>query len=450
MAEIYKFKKGLNIRMIGNPEKVFEPIQPDAFALKPSSFPGLIPKLSVKVGDEVKIGQPLMFDKYTPEILFVSPVGGTVTSVNRGERRKILEVVVKPDGKIDAIDFGKADPEKMSAGEITSLLLKSGHWPFLRRRPYGVLAKPGEKPRDVFISCFDTAPLAPDYNFMLDGEQQAFQAGINVLARLTTGKVYLGLSKEKSPSWLASVKNAEVKYFSGPHPAGNVGIQIHHVAPISKGDVVWTINPQDLVFIGRLFITGKPDFSKMVALTGSEIANPRYLKVKPGARMSAIIGNSLNKTEKKQRIISGNVLTGVRVSADNYLGYFDSQVTVIPEGDEYEFLGWATAGFNKFSASKTFLSSLFPRREYQLNANIHGGERAFVLSGQYERFVPMDILPVYLLKAAIANDIDKMEQLGIYEVIEEDLALCEYACSSKIKVQDLLRQGINSMIKEFG
>ena len=451
MAEIYKIKRGLNIRLKGKPEKVIETtVQPEAFALKPSCFPGLSPKLSVKAGDIVKAGDPLLYDKYSPEILFVSPVSGTVSSVNRGERRKILEVVVKHDGKNTSVDFGKTDPESMNEDEIRQLLLRSGMWPFIKRRPYGSIAKPDEKPKSVFISCFDTAPLAPDYNFILGDQREFFQAGVNVLAKLTTGKVYLGLTPDNSPEWMNSLKNAEKRYFSGPHPAGNVGIHIHHVNPISKGDVVWTINPQDLLFIGRLFVTGKTDFSKIVALTGPEVTRPRYFKVTLGAKISAITDNNLKKSHKKQRVISGNVLTGTKVPSDNYLGFFDSQVTVIPEGDEYEFMGWADPGIKKFSASKTFLSKLFPRKEYTLNANMHGGERAFVLSGQYEKFLPMDILPVYLLKAVIANDIDKMEQLGIYEVVEEDLALCEYACTSKIKVQDVLRQGINNMIKEFG
>jgi Na+-transporting NADH:ubiquinone oxidoreductase subunit A len=451
MAENYKIRNGLNIRLMGRPEKVIEvAAQPESYALKPSSFPGLVAKLSVKAGDQVKAGQPLFFDKYCPEVVFVSPVGGIVSSVNRGERRKILEVVVTPDKNNEAIEFGKTDPGSMEETAIRQLLLKSGIWPFIKRRPYGIIAKPDEKPKSVFISCFDTAPLAPDYGLLLEGQQHYFQTGVDVLARLTTGKVYLGLSPEDSPGWLSSIKNAEKKYFSGPHPSGNVGIQIHHVDPINKGDIVWTINPQDLLFIGRLFVTGRPDFSKIVALTGSEVLHPRYFKSILGAKISAIIGDNLKKSHKKQRIISGNVFTGTKVNADSYLGFFDSQITVIPEGDNYEFLGWATPGVKKFSASKTFFSKLLPAKEYELNANMHGGERAFVMSGQYEKFLPMDILPVYLLKAILVNDIDKMEQLGINEVIEEDLALCEYACTSKIKIQDVLRQGINNMIKEFG
>ena len=451
MPEIFKINKGLNIRLKGVPEKIIDgSLFPEFIALKPSSFPGLSPKLSVKAGDRVKAGDSLFFDKYAPEVVFVSPVSGTVSLINRGERRKILEVVVRPDVKSESVDFGKRDPRAMTVEEIIQYLLASGVWPFLKKRPYGILANPKESPKAIFVSCFDTSPLAPDFGFILEKEQRTFQTGIDVLSKLTTGKVYLGLSYGNSPEWMATLRNAEAKYFKGPHPAGNVGVQIHHVAPISKGEVVWTINPQDLLFIGRLFETGKIDFSKVIALTGSEVVKPRYFKTILGAKLTQLLEGNLRTGPKKQRIISGNVLTGSKVSADNYIGFFDSQVTVIPEGDEYEFLGWATLGLKKFSASKTFLASLLPKKEYTLNANIHGGERAFVLSGQYEKLVPMDILPVYLLKAAIVNDIDKMEQLGIYEVIEEDLALCEYACTSKIKVQEVLRQGINNMIKEFG
>jgi Na+-transporting NADH:ubiquinone oxidoreductase subunit A len=274
-----------------------------------------------------------------------------------------------------------------------------------------------------------------------------FQTGINALAKLTTGKVNLGVNKN---SEFAAIKNVVINEFDGPHPAGNVGIQIHNTAPLNKGDIVWTINVQDVLFIGRLFETGKVDFTKIIALTGSEVENPKYYTTILGTPVSDIVFGKLKKSDYKQRIISGNVLTGTKVKIPGYVGFYDSQLSVIPEGDEYEFMGWASPGVDKFTASKVYLSKLFPKKEYELNANLHGGERAFVLSGQYEKLVPMDLLPVHLLKAILVNDIDKMEQLGIYEVIEEDLALCEYACTSKVKVQEILRTGINTMIKELG
>ncbi len=448
MSEVIKLRKGLNIKLKGSASKELETLSvPQTVALKPTDFPGLIPKLLVKAEAVVKAGDALFYDKYHPEVLFTAPLGGKVTSVNRGERRKILEIVIETDEKAGSVEFTKADPTSLSGEEIKEQLLKSGLWPFIKRRPYGVIASPDEKPNSIYISTFDTAPLAPDYSFVIKSEMNTFQTGINALAKLTDGKVNLGVNENSA---FSSVKNVEINSFAGPHPAGNVGIQIHHTAPLNKGDIVWTINVQDVLFIGRLFETGKVDFAKTFALTGSEVENPKYYKTVLGAPVETVIAGKLILADYKQRIISGNVLTGTKVKSQCYLSYYDSQVSVIPEGDDYEFMGWVTLGIDKFSATKTFISSLFPKKEYTLNANLHGGDRAFVVSGQYEKLVPMDILPVHLLKAILVNDIDKMEQLGIYEIIEEDLALCEFACTSKIKVQDILRTGINTMIKELG
>ncbi|MCK5730533.1 MAG: Na(+)-translocating NADH-quinone reductase subunit A [Draconibacterium sp.] len=448
MSEVIKLRKGLNIKLKGSASKELETLSiPLTVALKPTDFPGLIPKLLVKADTVVKAGDALFYDKYHSEVLFTAPFGGKVVSVNRGERRKILEIVIETDENVGGVEFTKADPKSLSGDEIKEQLLKSGLWPFIKRRPYGTIASPNEKPGSVYISTFDTAPLAPDYNFIVDGEMDTFQTGIDALAKLTDGEVYLGVNNNTA---FSSLKNVKIKSFAGPHPVGNVGIQIHHTKPLNKGDIVWTINVQDVLFIGRLFETGKVDFTKTFALTGSEVTNPKYYKTILGAPVSSVTNDKLESTEYKQRIISGNVLTGTKVKSQCYLGYYDSQISVIPEGDDYEFMGWVTLGIDKFSATKTFISSLFPKKEYTLNANLHGGDRAFVVSGQYEKLVPMDILPVHLLKAILVNDIDKMEQLGIYEIIEEDLALCEFACTSKIKVQDILRTGINTMIKELG
>lgn len=448
MSEIIKLRKGLNIKLKGSANKELETLSiPTTVALKPTDFPGLTPKLLVKADAVVKAGEGLFYDKYHPEILFTAPFGGKVVSVNRGERRKILEIVIETDEKTGSAEFKKADPISLSGDEIKEQLLKSGLWPFLKRRPYGIIAAPDEKPNSIYITTFDTAPLAPDYSFVIESEMETFQTGINALTKLTDGKVNLGVSENSA---FNSLRNVEINLFSGPHPAGNIGIQIHNTAPLNKGEIVWTINVQDVLFIGRLFETGKVDFAKTIALTGSEVENPKYYKTVLGAPVSKLIDGKLISADYKQRIISGNVLTGTKVKSQCYLGYYDSQISVIPEGDDYEFMGWATPGIEKFSASKTFFSSLFPKKEYTLNANLHGGDRAFVVSGQYEKLVPMDILPVHLLKAILVNDIDKMEQLGIYEVIEEDFALCEFACTSKIKVQDILRTGINTMIKELG
>ncbi|MGM0620917.1 MAG: Na(+)-translocating NADH-quinone reductase subunit A [Bacteroidota bacterium] len=448
MSEVIKLRKGLNIKLKGSAVKALENLPvPATVALKPTDFPGLTPKLSVKPGHKVKAGDALFYDKYHPEILFTAPLGGEVKSVNRGERRKILEVVVEVDKDAGEVAFKKADPKKLSADEIKEQLLKSGLWPFIRQRPYGIIPSPDKKPRAIFVSAFDTAPLAPDNRFVLENQMETFQKGIDALSKLTEGDVHLGVN---SDSPFANVKNVKSHQFSGPHPAGNVGVQIHHVSPVIRGELVWTVNVQDVLFIGRLFENGKIDFTRVFALTGSEVETPKYYQTVLGTPVSSLTDGRLKKVDYKQRIISGNVLTGTRVKPQNYLGFYDTMVSVIPEGDEYELLGWATPGVDKFSASKTFLSKLFPKKEYELNANLHGGERAFVLTDQYDKVMPMDILPVFLMKAIMANDIDKMEQLGIYEVIEEDVALCEFVCTSKIKWQDNLRNGINTMIKELG
>lgn len=448
MSETIKLRKGLNIKLQGGAKPEVETIPlPAKIALKPTDFHGLTPKLKVKADDLVKAGETLFFDKYHPEIQYTAPIGGKVVSVNRGERRKILEIVIETDVNAGAVEFKKADPKNLSGDEVKELLLQSGMWPFIKRRPYGVIASPDEKPLSIYISTFDTAPLAPDYNFIMKDQLGTFQTGIDALTRLTSGKVHLGVSQD---SIFTKIKNAEVNTFSGPHPAGNVGVQIANTNPINKGEVVWTVNVQDVLLIGRLFETGKVDFTKIIALTGSEVENPKYCKTVLGAPVSAISNGKLKKSNYNQRIISGNVLTGTQISSSCYVGFYDSQVTVIPEGDNYEFLGWAMPRFNRFSFSHAYFSWMNKSKSYVADANTNGEERAFVVTGQYEKVVPMDILPVHLLKAIIADDIDKMEQLGIYEIVEEDLALCEFVCTSKIEVQKLVRRGINLMIKEMG
>lgn len=450
MSKVINLKRGLNIRLKGEAEKTLgTSTDTDKVALKPTDFPGLVPKLLVKAGQVVKAGEPVFFDKYNPEVFFTAPTSGEVLEVNRGERRKVLEIIIKADGKNESVSFTKADPKNLTAEEIKGQLLKSGLWPFIKQRPYGTIAKPSQTPKHIFVSCFDSAPLAPDYEFLFNGQASLIQKGIDALSKLTSGKIHLGIKPEQANGVFSGLKNVEINQFSGPHPAGVVGIQIHHISPINKGDLIWTISVQGLIFIGKLFETGKLDFTKTIALTGSEVKAPKYFKTIHGANLGNILKDAIKKPGN-ERIISGNVLTGTKVSSDNYLGFFDSQISVIPEGDEYEFMGWADLGFSKFSPNSTFLSKLMPKKSYVLNANLHGGERAFVLSGQYEKFLPMDILPVYLLKAILASDIDKMEQLGIYEIIEEDLALCEYACTSKVRVQEIVRQGLDLMMKELG
>lgn len=448
MSKVIKLKKGLDIPLKGEAEKVLvKPDMPEMFAVKPVDFHGVRPKMLVSADDQVKAGTPLFFDKYNPDVLFTSPVSGKVVDVNRGERRKILEVVIKKGDRMEYEKFEKSDPLSLSREEIVSRLLKSGLWPFLRQRPYGIIPKPEERPRSIFISGFDTAPLAPDYDFIMQDTHKEFQSGINALKKLTEGKIHLNLNSDYTPSDVyTNAEGVQVNYFSGPHPAGNPGVQIHHLDPIHKNGKVWHIGPQDLLVIGRLFLNGVVDFSRTVALTGSEIINPRYYRTIMGASLNTMVKD--NVKEGNLRYISGNVLTGKRVPSEGFTGFYDSQITVIPEGDFHRFMGWAEPGLDRFSASRTFFSWLMPSRKYVHDTNYNGGKRAFVITGQYEKVLPMDIIPQQLIKAIIVEDIDKMENLGIYEVIEEDLALCEYVCTSKTEVQSILRKGIELMIRE--
>ncbi len=449
MSKIIKIRKGLDIKLEGVANKNLATFDhSNLYAIKPPDFPGLIPKLDVKIGYDVKAGSPLFHDKYNVDILYTSPVSGKVKAINRGERRRILEIVVEIDNNNIFEEFKKGEPSKMSKDEIISNILKSGAWPFVRQRPYGIVANPNDLPISIHISGFDSAPLAPDMDFILQNQVEDFQAGVNALRKLTEGKVHLNLNAENTASPLLKVTNVETVQFSGPHPAGNVGIQIHHIEPINKGDVVWVINPQDVVIIGRLFNSGKFDVTRTIALAGSEVSKPQYYVTKVGASISPIIKNNIEGTNN--RFISGNVLTGKKIAANGYIGFYDSLVTVIPEGDEFEFIGWVLPGLKKLSVSRTFLSWLTPNKKYRLDTNLHGGERAFVMSDEYEKVLPMDILPVQLLKAILVNDIDQMEQLGIYEIVEEDFALCEFVCTSKIEVQAMLRTGIEDLIKELG
>jgi Na+-transporting NADH:ubiquinone oxidoreductase subunit A len=449
MSRNIRLKKGFDIPIKGIADKTIAgEAEPKMFAVKPVDFPGLIPKLNVKPGDNVKAGTPLFHDKLDPEILFTSPVSGRVMSVERGDRRKILEVVVEKTGN-DYVDFGKADPAALTREKIREHLLNSGLWPAIRQRPYHIIARPGDVPKSIFISGFDTAPLAPDFNFIMDNTPASyFQAGIAAISKLTDGKVNLVLNAKSTPSQtLTGCTGVEVSFVSGPHPAGNVGVHIHHIDPINKGETVWFINLQDVTAIGRLFLEGIYKPHRIIALAGSEVIHPQYYTMLSGGAVNSVTRE--NVKPGNMRYISGNVLTGSKISPAGYLGYYDSQVTVIPEGNYFEFFGWAAPGAGKLSFSRTFLSSLLLGKSYRLDTNLHGGERAFVVTGQYEKVVPMDIYPMQLFKAILAGDIDMMENLGIYEVAEEDFALCEFICPSKIEIQAIVRNGLNLTKKEM-
>ncbi|MDD4644682.1 MAG: Na(+)-translocating NADH-quinone reductase subunit A [Bacteroidales bacterium] len=452
MSKVIKIKRGLDIRLKGAPEPtVTIPATPALVAVKPTDFRGIEPRLLVKQGQEVLTGTPLFCDKVNPDIVWVSPVCGIIEDVVRGERRKLLNIVVRAgsDHRYEHLEAGS--PESMDPEKIRKQILRSGLWPSIIQRPYGVVARPGDIPRDIFISAFDSAPLGPDYGFILREEAEAFATGIAALKKLTSGRIHIGLDKCSAQSNLfTGHQDVDYQVFTGPHPAGNVGVQLHQVAPLNKGEVVWTVSPQLVALIGKTFMLGYLDSSWTFALCGALIREPRYIRGIMGMSVAALLTGQIVEEERQPRVISGNVLTGSNIGKNGYLGYYDSQVTVIPEGRYYDLLGWAMPGMKKYSASRTFLSSLFPSKSWNIDTNMKGGQRAFVLTGQYEKVFPMDIYPVQLLKAILVGDIDRMEQLGIYEVVEEDMALCEFVCTSKTEVQEILRNGLDLMRKEMG
>lgn len=447
MSNTFKIKKGLDIKLVGEAEKVIREIPTKLCAIKPPDFHGVFPKILVKEGDEVKAGTPLFFDKYRENIKFSSPVSGKVKEIRRGAKRVLLEISIEAAPEQEFVDFGAADPNSLDKKAVTEKLLNSGIWPMIRQRPYSIIANPDDDPKAIMISAFDSSPLAPDFDMIVDGHEKAFQAGIDALRKLTSGKVYLNMGDDQRSTTFTGAKGVEFNTFSGPHPAGNVSTQINRISPINKGEVVWYLRPQEILSIGRLFLQGKTDPMRLIALTGSEVKKPVYYKTVLGASIADMVKE--NVTEGNLRYISGNVLTGKKIEKSGFVGFYDSQVTVIPEGDYYEFFGWALPGLNKFSFYGSFLSKIFPGKKYRLDTNYHGGERAFVLTGKFEQVVPLDIYPMQLIKSIMIEDIDQMEFLGIYEVDEEDFALCEFISTSKVNIQKIVRDGINLMIKEM-
>lgn len=449
MANVIKLRKGLDINLKGKAsEAVVAVKEPRFYALVPDDFPGVTPKVVVKEQEYVMAGGALFIDKNHPEVKFVSPVSGVVTSVERGARRKVLNIVVEAAEEQDYEEFGPKNVAKLSGEEVTNALLEAGLFAFMRQRPYDVVPDPTVVPRAIFVSAFDSNPLAPHFEFALKGEEGNFQTGLDALARIA--KTYLNISVKQKAVALTQAKNVAVTAFDGAHPAGNVGVQISHIAPVNKGEVVWTIDPQAVLFIGRLFTTGRIDLTRTVAVTGSEVLKPRYCKLRVGALITPVLaGNVTNGVDL--RYISGNVLTGKKVTANGFLGAMDSQLTVIPEGDNiHEMLGFIMPRFNQFSVNRSYFSWLMgSKKEYVIDARIKGGERHMIMSNEYDRVLPMDILPEFLVKAILAGDIDRMETLGIYEVAPEDFALCEFVCSSKMELQHIVRTGLDALREEM-
>ncbi|HRZ97874.1 MAG TPA: Na(+)-translocating NADH-quinone reductase subunit A [Paludibacter sp.] len=456
MANLIKTKRGLDIQINGKAKEVIEKtIISEQIAIIPDYYHGITPKVVVKEGDIVKAGSPVFHDKKFETMNFVSPVSGKILSVNRGERRKVLSIVIENDKKNTYEKFDLKSPEKLTGDEIKTLLLSSGLWTFIKQRPYDVIANPTQAPKSIFISCFDSAPLAPNNDFVIGSQMTDFQTGINMLGKLTTGKVNLGT--KAGDNLFSTVKNVEITQFDGPHPIGNVGIQINNTQPVNKGEVVWTINVQDVLFIGRFFSKGIVDLTRTLALTGPEVNAPQYCNTLPGCRISQLVEGKLSK--KITRIICGNVLSGTKVEKDGYLDPYATQISVIREGEHiHELVGWAMPRFNKFSVSGTYFTGIFEnkivqkifgKRNYKYDTRLLGGKRAIIMSGEYDKVLPMDILPEFLIKAMIAGNIDKMEALGAYEIAPEDVALCEFVCTSKLPLQQIVRTALDNMKQEL-
>ena len=447
MANVIKLRKGLNINLKGKATEQKRSIPAcDEYALSPECFEGMVPKVVVREGDKVKAGDTLFVNKLCPDVRFASPVSGTVSAIVRGERRKVLCVKVKADTNQVYADFGIRDVAKMSGSEVKECLLKAGLFGYINQLPYAVSTTPETQPKAIFISALRDMPLAGSFEFELAGNEKDFQTGLTALSKVA--KTYLGIGSSQTAQALTSAQDVEVNVFDGKCPAGNVGVQVNNIDPVNKGEVVWTVDPTAVIFFGRLFNTGKVNLTRTVAVAGSEVSSPAYVDALVGTPLRAILDGQLKQSEHT-RIIQGNPLTGSLSSLDDYLGAHVSEVTAIPEGDDNdEFLGWIAPRTNQFSVNRSYFSWLFGNKEYALDARIKGGERHMIMSGEYDKYLPMDIYGEYLIKAIIAGDIDKMEQLGIYEVSPEDFAVAEFADSSKLELQKIVREGLNMLRKE--
>lgn len=452
-AHVVNLHKGFDIKLEGAAKKeINKGIQTNTFAVQPGNFIGMlpIPKVVVEEGQTVKVGDELFFDKNRPDIKYVAPVSGEVIAVNRGAKRSIKEVVILADKELKYRELPAFDLENGSREDLVKFLAEYGGWTMLNQRPFDIVPELDEVPRDIFISTFDTAPLAPDLNFVVEGKGEAFQKGLDVLNKLTSGSIYLGMDargKDAPSPVFTEAKGVVHRWFRGKHPAGNVGIQIHNTKPINVGERVWTIGVQEVITLGKLFTERHFDAERVVALTGAELKAPVYVKTYLGANIGELLKDNL--ANDHIRIISGDVLSGQRKEQSEFLNYRDDQVTVVQEGDYYEMFGWLLPLKMRPSISRTYPNFLFPNVKFKADTNTHGEKRAFVVTGQYEEVLPMDIYPQHLMKAILVNDFEKIEGLGIYELTEEDIAICEFVCTSKQPLQKILREGLD-MMREQG
>ena len=448
MANVIKLRKGLDINLKGKAAKQKFSVKAAAqYALVPDDFVGMTPKVVVREGDKVKAGDALFVNKKQTDVKFASPVSGVVQAVVRGDRRKVLRVVVEADKDQQYVDFGQKQVASLDGDAVVKALLEAGLFGYINQLPYAVSTTPDQKPRAVFVSALRDMPLAGDFEYELQGNEEDFQTGLTALSKVAP--VYLGIGAKQTSKALTEAKDVEVNVFDGPCPAGNVGVQVNNIVPVNKGEVVWTVDPTAVIFFGRLFRTGKVDLRRLVAVAGSEITKPEYAEVLVGQPIADLLEGKL-AAKDHVRIINGNPLTGRKATMDDFVGGHTSEITVIPEGDNVdEMLGWILPRTNDFSVSRSYFSWLFGKnKEYALDARVKGGERHMIMSGEYDKVLPMDIYAEYLIKAIIAGDIDRMEQLGIYEVAPEDFAVAEFVDSSKLELQHIVRQGLDMLRKE--
>ena len=448
MTEQIRLRKGLDIKLKGRAKKQTMPLESSKlYAIVPDDFVGVTPKMAVKAGDHVKAGETLFVNKNSEEVRFASPVSGTVKSIERGDRRKILYVSVEADDEQTFADFGTKDIQTLDGEGVKKALLEAGLFGYINQLPYAVSTTPDTEPKAIFVSALRDKPLQGDFEYELEGQEQAFQTGLTALSKIA--KVYLSIGAQQNCKALTEAKNVELTVFDGPCPAGNVGVQVNHLSPVNKGEVVWTVDPTAVIFFGRLFQTGKVDLTRVVAVAGSKVKEPAYVKALVGTPIKDIVAGRLTATEHV-RILNGNPLTGTIAGDNAFLGAHTSEVVAMPEGDDVdEMAGWIMPRFNQFSTSRSYFSWLFgKKKEYDLDARIKGGKRNIIMSGEYDSVLPMDIYGEYLIKAMITGNIDKQEQLGIYEVSPEDFALAEFVDSSKQPLQQIVRNGLNTLRKE--
>jgi len=445
----YKITKGRNIKIKGAAKKelVDFPL-PQRVAIHPPDFKGLKPRLAVKEGDEVKVGTPLVTDKAIEGVCVVSPASGKVAAVNRGEKRVLLDIIVETDGKQESEIFEQFRTDELSSldrKQVISNLLKAGLWPVIRQRPFSKIAQPDDQPKSIFVHAMNTEPMALDIDFILNEREDEFQAGLNIIKRLTDKDVHLCVDNHSTSKALNDSQNVVIQRFSGVQPTGNVSTHIHYVDPIGKGDIVWYIEAQDVLRIAHLFLKATYPTERIVAITGEGAKNRAYAKTIVGAPLTQLLkGSDLSQV----RCITGSVLSGRTIGQNGFLGFYDSQITAIPEGGKREFLGWLMPGFNKYTFSKSYASAFLPEREYSIDTDEKGGHRAIVLNHLYDSLNTLDIYPYFLIKAVLAGDIEEAEKLGILECDEEDFALCTFACPSKFDVGGVIKDGLELIEKE--